>query len=174
MEGSIFRERCLESTRRNPESPSPARVPSHPRLSLPYSSTLPHTQASSVLRSADPSQRWTNLWGEGQAAGEDDTPLTLLIHPGLSLLTPSSVKPQPSSLNLSPGPWDIQAARPHREARCLCAAALPSLSASHYSSIQALQIKASSHMKCFWGLKLNYTTRATTAATITDPAVTDQ
>lgn len=33
-----------------------------------------------------------------------------------------------------------------------------------------LQIKASSHMKCFWGLKLNYTTSTTTAATITSAA----
>ncbi|CAB1434869.1 unnamed protein product [Pleuronectes platessa] len=49
----------------------------------------------------------------------------------------SSVKPPALELQPQPQPKprDRQAARPLREARCLCVAALPNLSASHYFPI---------------------------------------
>lgn len=127
--------------------------------------------------SADTSLWWTNLQGEGQAAGEDDTPLTLLIHPGLSLLTPMQ-------LCLPWNPNLIASASISTSAQGPETARQPDLSERHGAFVWLhspdclppiippfkLQIKASSHMKCFWGLKLNYTTSTTTAATITDAA----
>ena len=164
MEGTIFR------SRHNPKSPHPAPWPIptvYPPLNPPTHTPLLRSQSP-----ADTPLWWTNLrgWGSGCRRGwhASDSP-----HPSRPFITNphaalSSVKPQPYSLrlNLSPGPWDSQAARPLREARgplCGCAPQLVCLPLFP-------QIKASSHMKCFWGFKLNYTTGTTAAATITNAA----
>lgn len=73
-----FWERCLERSRHNPWATPPCCSPSPWCLSLPTA----HTR-SGLLCCAPKGLCSTNL-----AAGEDDTPLTLFIHAGLSLLTP--------------------------------------------------------------------------------------
>ena len=164
-------------------SPQPARIPCHPS---PFP-TIPHSTHCSTLllnptlllsqSSADASLRWTNLRGEGQAAGEDDTPLTLLIHPALSLLTPMQLC-LPWNPNLiasasvstsAQGPETARQPDPLERHRAFVWLHSPPCLPPIIPPFK-LQIKASSHMKCFWGLKPNYTTSITTAATITNTA----